>query len=183
MFQQQHLEPRSDKRRDCFPILTDPSSLCFQHQRDGSSPVVGTAYTSLSQPHDASKSATLPRSSPGKNSPHRGCIKTGSLDVGHCGLRGTSSSSPAHSLHSTPSQSPRLHRKYNGFGVVQKPGAIDNSPLIVPLSMSKVRSGDFPSDLRMTLWPSCSTLHEPGQISNLTTTQYLTLHHYLTLNS
>ena len=165
MFQQQHLEPRSDKKRDCFPILTDPSSLCFphqrdggspvvgtsytalsQHQRDGGSPVVGTAYTSLSQlsqPHDVTKSATLPRSSPGKNSPHRGSIKTGSLDVGHCGLR-TSSSSPAHSLHSTPSQSPRLHRKYNGFGVIQKPGAIDNSPLIVPLSMSKVRTPHEP---------------------------------------
>ena len=140
MFQQQPIEPPSDKKPDCFPILTDPSSL-FQHRESGSG-VIGTAYTPLPQQYDVSlgnKSATLPQCSSAKNSPHRG-IKTGIFDMGHGGVRTPgSSSSPAHSLQSTPSQSPRLHRKYNDLGVIQKPGAIDNTPLITPSTSTKVK--------------------------------------------
>ncbi|KAK2185909.1 hypothetical protein NP493_217g02044 [Ridgeia piscesae] len=141
MFQQQPIEPPSDKKPDCFPILTDPSSL-FQHRESGSG-VIGTAYTPLPQQYDVSlgnKSATLPQCSSAKNSPHRG-IKTGIFDMGHGGVRTPgSSSSPAHSLQSTPSQSPRLHRKYNDLGVIQKPGAIDNTPLITPSTSTKVQT-------------------------------------------
>ncbi|KAI0214878.1 Ubiquitin carboxyl-terminal hydrolase 32 [Lamellibrachia satsuma] len=139
MFQQQQVEPGADKKPDCFPILSDPSSLCFVHHREASdSSVIGTSYTALPQQYDVLNKS--PQSSPSKNAPHRG-IKTGMLDVAHCGLRPAgSSASPAHSLQSTPSQSPRLNRKYNGFGIIQKPGAIDNTPLIVPVTSSKVQT-------------------------------------------
>lgn len=142
MFQQQQVEPGADKKPDCFPILSDPSSLCFVHHREASdSSVIGTSYTPLPQQYDVLNKS--PQSSPSKNAPHRG-IKTGMLDVAHCGLRPAgSSASPAHSLQSTPSQSPRLNRKYNGFGIIQKPGAIDNTPLIVPVTSSKVKPNVF----------------------------------------